>query len=111
MTETNKITKLYESLRELGQVSPDQIPQEAMEGISSSFNVSGEIQANSVALLARIANETTEAEFTDALESGDLPAISLTDEEMKTFNGGRKRAAGGAAKEAKAGKKWCGRCW
>ena len=47
-----KITKLYESLRELGQVSPDQVPQEAIETIASSFEVSGEIQSNAVALLA-----------------------------------------------------------
>ncbi|MBL91870.1 MAG: hypothetical protein CMH56_08695 [Myxococcales bacterium] len=112
-----KITKLYESLRELGQVSPDQVPQEAIETIASSFEVSGEIQSNAVALLARIANETTEAEFVDALESGDLPAIALSEAEMETFNGGRKRArrdkGGAKGEETKKKKKidWCGRCW
>ncbi len=106
---SDKINKLYDSLRELGQISPDQIPQEAIETISSSFELGGEVQSNSVALLARIANETTAEEFESALESGELPAISLSNEEMEAFNGGRKSAS--RRNDAKAGKKWCGRCW
>ena len=111
--------KLYNGLIELGNISADQVPAEAMEILSNLYELNGDEQAKrgAVALMAKAANSMSEAEFVKALFNDDFPVIAseeLSNDQMDDLQGGRgKRGRGDSAgqREERARVKHRKGCW
>ena len=116
----NNNQKLYNGLVELGNISADQVPSEAMEILSNLYELSGDEQAKrgAVALMAKAANTMSEEEFVKALFNDEFPVIAsqdLSEDEMDNLKGGRGKRGGreglGRSKERADRKTHRRGCW
>lgn len=95
--------KLYNGLVELGNVSAEQVPAEAIEILSNLYELTGDDNAKrgAVALMAKAANNMSEGDFVKALFNDDFPVTateSLSSDQMDDLKGGRGKSGGGEAR-------------
>ena len=100
----NNNQKLYNGLVELGNISAEQVPSEAMEILSNLYELNGDEQAKrgAVALMAKAANTMSESEFVSALFNDDFPVTAtqeIDDGQMEDLQGGRGKSARGKAQD------------
>ncbi|MCK6548787.1 hypothetical protein L6R52_23285 [Myxococcota bacterium] len=90
----------YDVLKALGTITPDEVPDRVTTHLMGAGFYKGEPSQvrQAVALYSRIAAQTTSDEFQKVCDSGELPPIKLTPQEMQIATGGAMTAGRTVAK-------------